>query len=129
MRTILILFLNFKIMKELYKKALNAYLEMLEIHIDTKTKDVTFHEKTDLFYDKLFEVAHKVGERYVDLWWDLRTDSLSDKKKRANKIISDLRMELEKYEKDNKISLWTQDLIGWLADDLEDIEWTSRAFL
>lgn len=116
-------------MKDLYKKALAAYLEMLEIHIDTKTKDVTFHEKTDVFYNKLFDVVHQIGERYVDLWGDLRTDSLSDKKKRANKIILDLRMDLEKYEKDSKLSLWTQDLIGGLADDLEDIEWTSKAFL
>jgi DNA-binding ferritin-like protein len=54
-------------MQEIYKKALASYLEMLEIHIDTKTKDATFHEKTNEFYDVLFDVAHKIGERYVDL--------------------------------------------------------------
>nr|MDD3720389.1 hypothetical protein [Candidatus Gracilibacteria bacterium] len=116
-------------MKKLYTKALAAYLEMLEIHIDTKTKDVTFHEKTNVFYDTLFDVAHKIGERYVDSGGDLRTDSLTEKKKRANKIISDLKMELEKYDIDNNLSLGTQDLIGGLADELEDIEGTSKAFL
>ena len=41
-----------------YQKALKAYLEMLEIHIDTKTTDIVFHEKTQDFYEKLF------GKRY-----------------------------------------------------------------
>lgn len=116
-------------MKELHLKALKAYLEMLEIHIDTKTKDLVFHEKTADFYEKLFDVAHKLWERYIDLWWDLRGDDIISKKKRANQIISELKEEIEKYKENNKVTLWTEDLLGWLADDLEDIEWTSKAFL
>jgi hypothetical protein len=45
-------------MKELYKKALEAHNAMLEIHIDTKTKDPVFHKSTESFYETLFEVAH-----------------------------------------------------------------------
>lgn len=116
-------------MKELHLKALKAYLEMLEIHIDTKTQDLVFHEKTADFYEKLFSIAHQIWERYVDLDGKLRNESLDDKKKRANEIIKNLRLELEKFEKDNDLSLWTQDLIWWLADELEDIEWTSKWFL
>jgi hypothetical protein len=33
---------------------------MLEIHIDTKSTDVVFHEKTGDFYEKLFSVAHAI---------------------------------------------------------------------
>gem|GEM_PF-1757173 len=60
MRIILILISNYQTMKELYQKALKAYLEMLEIHIDTKTTDVVFHEKTGDFYEKLFSIAHSI---------------------------------------------------------------------
>lgn len=116
-------------MKELYKKALKAYLEMLEIHIDTKTTDVVFHEKTGDFYEKLFSVAHQLWERYVDLDGSLRNDSLDDKKKRVQEIISELRVEIENYQANNELSLWTDDLLWWLADELEDIEGTSKGFL
>lgn len=116
-------------MKDLFKKALNAYIDMLEIHIDTKTTDVVFHEKTAEFYEQLFSVAHKIGERYVDLDGTLLSTSLEEKKKRANEIISSLRKEIEKYEAIDWTTLWTKDLLWWLADDLEDIEWTSKGFI
>ncbi|MDP2395834.1 MAG: hypothetical protein Q8M44_02870 [bacterium] len=54
-------------MKELHLKAIKAYIEMLTIHIDTKTSDVEFHKETESFYESLFEVAHKIGEKHVDL--------------------------------------------------------------
>lgn len=116
-------------MKTLYQKALKAYLEMLEIHIDTKTTDIVFHEKTQDFYEKLFDVAHSIWERFVDLDGNLRDDSLEDKKKRANEIISNLQKEIESYHKNNEMTLWTEDLLGWLADELEDIKGTSKSFL
>lgn len=116
-------------MKQLYQKALESYLEMLEIHIDTKTTDIVFHEKTWDFYEKLFNVAHQIWERYVDLDWNLRNDSLEEKKKRVNEIISNLKKEIENYQANNDLTLWTDDLLGWLADELEDIEGTSKWFL
>ncbi len=129
MRIILILISNYQNMKDLYLKAIKAYLEMLEIHIDTKTTDVVFHEKTADFYEKLFSVAHQIWERYVDLDGNLRNDSLQDKKKKANEIISSLKKEIEKFQKNNDLTLWTDDLLGGLADELEDIEWTSKWFI
>ncbi|NVP17997.1 hypothetical protein HUU51_04740 [Candidatus Gracilibacteria bacterium] len=116
-------------MKELHQKALEAYTEMLQIHIDTKTTDLLFHKETESFYDTLFEVAHKIGERYVDLDGELVGGSLSSKKKRANEIIANLKREIEDYQANNELTLGTDDLLGGLADDLEDIEGTSKAFL
>lgn len=116
-------------MKDLHQKALTAYLEMLQIHINTKTSDLLFHEKTADFYEKLFEVAHQIGERYVDLDGQLRDDSLYLQKQRAHDIIKNFKNELEQYVENNSLTLGTDDLLGGLADELEDIHGTSKAFL
>lgn len=131
MRIILIINLSYNkiIMKELHKKALKAYLEMFTIHIDTKSKDTDFHKENEGYYETLFKVAHEIGEKYTDLWGELESTSLEEKKKRAHEIIKELRQEVEKYKENNEITLWTEDLLGSLANDLEDIEWSSRAFL
>lgn len=116
-------------MKELYLKALKAYLDMFKLHIDTKTKDVLFHKETQSFYEKLFEVSHQIWEKYVDLWWELEETSLEEKYIKANEIISNLRKEIENFEKVNDLTLWTQDMLWTIASELEDIEGTSKAFL
>ncbi len=116
-------------MNNLYKKALEAYNEMLEIHIDTKTLDADFHKETESFYESLFDLAHNVWEKHVDLWWQLDGASLEEKKKRANEIIVNMRKEVETYAANNEITLGTEDMLGSLANNLESIEWTSRAFL
>ena len=116
-------------MKELHLKALQAYISMLTIHIDTKAMDSDFHAMTEEFYETLFEVAHKIWEKHIDLNWSLESSSLEVKKIEANKIIQNLKRELESYVKDNDITLGTEDLFGSLANDLEDAEWSSRAFL
>ncbi len=116
-------------MKDLHKKAIEAYIEMLTIHIDTKGKDIDFHKENEGFYETLFNVAHKVWEKYTDLGGELESTSLDEKKQRAHDIIKELIGEIEKYKEENEISLWTEDLLGSLANDLEDIEWSSRAFL
>jgi len=116
-------------MKDLYNIALKSYTEMLSLHIATKTTDNPFHKESESFYDTLFEVAHKIWEKHVDMWGDLFDFSLEEKKKRANEIIVNLKKELENYKEKNKISLWTEDLLGSLANSLEDIEWSSKAFL
>jgi len=116
-------------MNDLYKKAMEAYLEMVSIHIDTKTQDLWFHKTTEEFYDKLFSVAHRIWERYVDLGGKVNELSLQEKKKRANEIISNLLKDIEEYRSKNELTLGTDWLIWWLSDELEDIKWTSKAFL
>ena len=115
-------------MKNLYLKALKAYVEMLEIHIDTKTSDLVFHEKTWDFYEKLFEIAHSIWERYVDLDWKLRDDSLDLKKQKSLEILKNLLKDIEDFWENNKLSYWTDDLLWWIADDLEDLIWTAKWF-
>jgi len=115
-------------MKELHLKVIKAYIEMLSIHIDTKTSDSEFHNKTEEFYKDLFEIAHKIWEKYIDLWWNLSDLSL-DKKTQANIIIKNLREKIENYKDNNKISFWTEDLLWSITNNLEDIEGSSRAFL
>ncbi len=116
-------------MKELHLKAIKAYIDMLTIHIDTKTTDAVFHKETESFYETLFEVAHKIWEKYVDVWWKILDSSLDDKKNQAHKIIENLRKDIETYKENNEVSLWTEDLLGTLASDLENIEWSSKGFL
>ncbi len=116
-------------MKDLHLKAIKAYIEMLTIHIDTKTIDTEFHKETEIFYENLFEVAHKIWEKYVDLWGKLSENSLEEKKIKANSIIENIKKEIEDYKNNNKVSLWTEDLLWSLANSLENIEWTSKSFL
>lgn len=116
-------------MKELHQKALKAYLEMLTIHIDTKSKDTEFHKENEWYYETLFKVAHEIGEKYTDLGWELENTSLEEKKKKAHEIIKNLRQEVENYARNNDLTLWTEDLLWSLANDLENIEWSSKAFL
>lgn len=116
-------------MKDLHKKALEAYIKMLTIHIDTKTSDALFHWETEGYYEKLFEVAHRIWEKYVDLDGKLLDKSLDEKKKEANETIKSLIKEIENYKENNEVSLWTEDLLWSLANDLEDIEGSSRAFI
>ena len=116
-------------MKNLYKKALEAHNAMLEIHIDTKTKDPIFHKATESFYETLFEVTHDLWEKYADLDWTLDNSSLQNKKNKANKIIKELKEELENYKDNNDITLWTEDLLGSLANSLENIQWDSKWFI
>ena len=116
-------------MKDLHKKALEAYLEMLEIHIDTKSQYSGLHLWTEKYYETMFEIAHKIWERYVDLWGKLRDDSLENKKKRVNELISNLRENIEQYMEEEEITIWTDAMLSWLVDQLEDLEWSSKSFL
>lgn len=61
-------------LKKLFLDSLLAYIEMLEIHLDTKTVDKITHWLTEDFYELLFDIAHDIGERYVDLDGKLRDD-------------------------------------------------------
>ena len=116
-------------MKQLFEKALAAHKAMLLLHIDTKTLDHDFHHATEEFYEWLFDVAHEIGEKYVDLWNHIESTDIGDKKQEAHKILKNLREEIEAYASENKITLGTEDLLWSLANKLEDMEGTSKSFI
>ena len=116
-------------MKELHVKALKAYIDMLTIHIQSKSMDTEFHKQTEEFYETLFKVTHEIWERHVDLGESLSDDSLAEMHRKSYDIIVNLKKEIEDYKENNKVSLGCEDLLWTLASDLEDAQGSSRAFL
>ena len=116
-------------MEKLFQKALAAHNAMLLLHIDSKTLDHDFHHVTEEFYEWLFDVAHTIGEKYVDLWSYHEMSDIKEKKSQALNILRNLRKEIEAYAENNDITLWTEDLLWSLANKLEDMEWNSKSFI
>ena len=113
-------------MNKLYWEALKAYIEVLELHIDTKTNDYIFHKESENIYKELFEIAHSLGEKHVDLWWTIDWKTL-DKRKKSLLILQNLKEKIEKYKQEENVSLWTEDLLWSIANKLEDMIWTSKS--
>jgi len=124
-------------MKSIYNSSLNLYINVLNIHIKTKTSDVVFHQVTEEFYEKLFDVSHKIGEKIIDLGWKLEFSNIEDSKEKTvwdmkeyvYKGIDSLIKEIENYKKNNEVSLWTEDLLWSIANELEEMRWTAKAFI
>ncbi|UFX82741.1 hypothetical protein [Candidatus Absconditicoccus praedator] len=91
-------------MQKLYKDLLQNYIEMLDIHIDCKQTDMPFHEITEEFYEKLFEIAHEIGERHVDDGGRTRDDSVQDQKQKAASLLSDTVQKLESSLENDDLS-------------------------
>lgn len=115
-------------LEQLYLKALMAYIEMLEIHIDTKTGPEPFHRKTAEFYELLFDVAHELAERHVDLGWQIRKDTgdCEAQMNRAVAILTELKSALEWAE---WMSKGTENLIYAHLDKLEFAIWSATWFI
>lgn len=115
-------------LEEIYVKALLAYVEMLEIHIDTKNWSEPFHRKTWDFYELLFSIAHDIWERNVDLWWTIRKDhgNCVNQSVRVIKILTSLKEELESIE---WVSKWTENLLYSHIDKLEWAIWSATWFI
>lgn len=116
-------------MQQLFDTAFAAYTQMLKIHINTKTMNRDFHEATEAFYNTLFEAAHKIGEKHVDLGGRLSGEDLQTEKELALKTLKDFRDELEKYNDTADMSLGTEDLIGSLANDIEFDMGTAKGYV
>jgi len=68
-------------------------------------------------------------EKHVDLGGELEESSLRDKKQQAKEIIAKLRNDIEEYVANEDISLGTEDMLGSLANNLQNIEGTAQSFL
>lgn len=108
------------------EKLLKFYIEILKIHIWTKTQDKVFHEFSWEVYKKLFDVFHLISEKFEDIdKWEYYC-SLQTSKNRLYDVVEEVK-ELIDTEKD-KHSTWMDDLIRWLVSDLEWLCWTARWF-
>jgi len=116
-------------MEKIFQKALEAHKAMLLLHIDSKTLDHDFHQATESFYEGLFDVAHQLGEKHVDLWSHHEPSNIKTKKQQAFDTIKKLREEIESYSRENKLTLGTEDLLGSLANKLEDMQWSAKSFI
>lgn len=108
-------------MKELFWIALLAYIEMLELHLDCKTTDKNLHERTQDFYELLFEISHSVWERFVDLDGELRDDhsNCESQKQDALRILVQFKESLDTLIKSNSLSIWADNLLRWFSDKLD----------
>lgn len=118
-------------MKELFAKALLAYVEMLEIHLDCKTTDKNLHERTNDFYDLLFDIAHSVWERFIDNWGWLRSDhnDCSMQSEASLQLLVNLKSEIEKSIESKWLSVWEDNLLRWFVDKLEFSIGNARALV
>lgn len=105
---------------ELYKKVLIA-------HIESKTTYSQFHEKTQEFYELLFECFHSISEKKQDLGLDKPTDDET-----LTKQVYDSLEEAKSYLETMikwKNSVWMDNLLRGLCDKLENACWNAKAFI
>lgn len=109
------------------EKILNNYLIVLMDHIKTKTTCTTFHQKSESFYELLFEVFHTIMEKKQDLGLD---DPSSEESafESTNKALNDTKSMLEKMIKDNE-SIGMDNLLRGLVDKLDSACGDMKAFL
>lgn len=112
-------------LKELFWKSLLAYIEVLEIHIDSKTTDKNLHEITSDMYRSLFEITHSIAERYVDLWGSLRSDHWNCKSQwsRLVDILTTLKSDIESI---TETTSWTKAMLDNSLNDLEFQIWNVK---
>ena len=109
------------------EKLFNLYKQVLIAHIQTKTTDSLFHERSQDFYETLFEVFHAISEKRQDTEEDesgdckTLTEQTYDNLEEAKSIVEDM-------VGDNN-SIWMDNLLRGLVDKLEFQCWNARALL
>jgi len=103
------------------------YKTVLLAHIRTKTTDQLFHQKSEWFYELLFEVFHTISEKNQDIGVDKAGDC-DILAQQAYDAIEEAKTIVESMVKD-KNSVWMDNLLRWLADKLEFACGDARAFI
>jgi len=123
-------------MLDLYYYLLQNYILMLGIHIHVKTLNHEFHEETQERYELLFDIAHEVGERFVDLGWELfpeyNIEALAVKAKNLleeTKDVLDKCIDMKKDNPDSKMTKWVQALLTEKISKLEFEIGNARSFV
>lgn len=115
-------------MREIIDKALDTYITLLILHINTKTTDYTFHIASEDLYKKAFDIFHSVAERAIDLWIEI--NPMEDYTTIANIKLDSLKDEIEKsIKEDTSLTIWTNTLLTDIVSDLESLIWTSKSLM
>lgn len=110
-------------MEELF----SLFKQVLIAHIETKTTCPTFHDKSQEFYELLFDVFHQISEK--------RQDTEEDMPQMEETLIQQTYDNIEKakliieWMVKEKNSIWMDNLLRWLADKLEFACGNARAFI
>lgn len=105
----------------------NLYRAVLIAHIGTKTTYSQFHEKSEGWYELLFEVFHSIAEKRQDIEIDKPLDE--------EKVVQETYDNIEKAKKlvesmiKEKNSPGMDNLLRWLVDKLEWACGNARAFI
>lgn len=108
-------------------KIFDLFKTVLLAHIETKTTESQFHEKSQEFYEILFDCFHQISEKMQDTEENKPADckiaiqSTYDSLESAKSIIEDMIWE--------KQTIWMDNLLRWLFDKLEWACWNAKAFI
>lgn len=105
----------------------DIYKLVLLAHIGTKTTFSQFHDKSESFYELLFEVFHTISEKRQDTW----TDKPADEEKVTQEVydaIEEAKSIIEWMIKESN-SVGMDNLLRGLADKLEFACGDARAFI
>lgn len=103
------------------------YKLVLLNHIRTKTTCPLFHEKSEDFYNLLFDVFHEIMEKRQDLWLDETADE-NTAYKSTYEAIEKVKTSLESMVKESN-SVGMDNLLRGLIDKLEFACGTARGFI
>ena len=108
-------------------KLFNLYKQVLLAHIATKTTEPLFHEKSEEFYELLFKCFHSISEKRQDNGLDY-TGKCSIHIKNTYEALESAKEEIEKMISEEN-STGMDNLLRWLADELESACGSARGFL
>lgn len=102
-----------------------VYKRLFILHIETKTIDSQFHEKSQEFYEEMFAIVHEIAEKRQDIEADAPTDAKYWKE--AYDLIEESKQIIEKMI-NTKNTPWMDNLLRSIADRLETQCGNARAF-
>ena len=109
------------------EKLFSIYKRLLELHIQTKTTDLVFHQASEKFYDLMFSVFHDISEKRQDNELDVAIDC-EVAWQEAYDLLEEAKAEIESMiEWEN--TKWMDNLLRGIVDKLEFACWTARGFV
>lgn len=107
-------------MNELVNAAADAENKLKDIHFSNKCTDPVFHEYLAGLYEFAFSVRHRLAERMADLDAPvIGAKSKQEFRKEAYDIIEWLKVQIEEFIWKDKPTIWTDNLLRGIADEME----------